>query len=212
MNMKNRRIAIMVGAGFVPGINAVIKGAPQRQHNWAGKSSGSGMDSRACCTRSIYPEGGLVALNPQVIENLDPSSGCILGQSARVDPFNVRKLDELEMVEEVDMSDELLAKLKAEEIDALIAVVGGQGMSILYKLHLKGLNTVCVPRSIENDIAPTTVSFGFNTALSFTIEMLDRARQAAQAARKIARGGSAGHASPAGSPCRQASPPAPMRS
>jgi 6-phosphofructokinase 1 len=44
---------------------------------------------------------------------------------------------------------------------------------------------VCIPRSIENDIAATTVSFGFNTALSFTIEMLDRVRQAVQSARKI---------------------------
>ena len=84
------------------------------------------------------------------------------------------------------MSDELLKRLKAENIDALISVVGGQGLSILYKLHRKGLNTVCIPRSIENDIAATSVSFGFNSALSFTIEMLDRARQAAQSARKIA--------------------------
>ena len=45
---------------------------------------------------------------------------------------------------------------------------------------------MCVPRSIENEIAATMVSFGFNSALSFTIEMLDRVRQAAQAARKIA--------------------------
>ena len=44
---------------------------------------------------------------------------------------------------------------------------------------------MCVPRSIENDIAATAVSFGFNSALSFTIEMLDRVRQAAQSARKI---------------------------
>ena len=81
---------------------------------------------------------------------------------------------------------ELLKRLKAEKIDALISVVGGRGLSILYKLHRKGLNAVCVPRSIENDIAATMVSFGFNSALSFTIEMLDRARQAAQSARKIA--------------------------
>ena len=67
----------------------------------------------------------------------------------------------------------------------MISVVGGRGLSILYKLHRKGLNAVCVPRSIENDIAATAVSFGFNSALSFTIEMLDRVRQAAQAARKI---------------------------
>ena len=109
----------------------------------------------------------------------------ILGQSVRVDPFHVRKVNEDDMVEEVDMSDDLLKRLKAENIDALISVVGGRGLSILYKLHRKGLNTVCIPRSIENDIAATSVSFGFNSALSFTIEMLDRARQAAQSARKI---------------------------
>ena len=133
-----------------------------------------------------YPDGGLVPLSPQLVENLDPAGGGILGQSAHVDPFHVRTVNELEMVEEVDMSDELLKRLKAEKIDALISVVGGRGMSIFYKLHRKGLNTVCIPRSIENDIAATAVSFGFNSALSFTIEMLDRARQAAQSARKIA--------------------------
>ena len=84
------------------------------------------------------------------------------------------------------MSDELLGRLQAEGIDAVISVVGGRGLSIMYKLHRKGLNAVCIPRSIENDIAATQVSFGFNTALSFTIEMLDKARQAAQSARKMA--------------------------
>ena len=84
------------------------------------------------------------------------------------------------------MSDQLLKRLKEEKIDGLISVVGGRGLTILYKLHRKGLNAVCIPRSIENDIASTMVSFGFNSALTFTIEMLDRARQAAQAARKIA--------------------------
>ena len=88
--------------------------------------------------------------------------------------------------EEVDLSDELLKRLKAENIDALISVVGGQGLGILYKLHRKGLHTVCIPRSIENDIAATAVSFGFNSALSITIEMLNKAYQAAQSARKIA--------------------------
>jgi 6-phosphofructokinase len=80
----------------------------------------------------------------------------------------------------------LLRRLEAEGIDALISVVGGRGLSILHKLHRKGLNAVCVPRSIENDIAATAVSFGFNSALTFTLEMLDRVRQAAQAAQKIA--------------------------
>ena len=68
----------------------------------------------------------------------------------------------------------------------MIAVVGGQGLTILYKLQRKGLNAVCIPRSIDNDIASTSVSFGFNSALTLTIEMLDRARQSARSARKIA--------------------------
>ena len=60
------------------------------------------------------------------------------------------------------------------------------GLGILRKLHYKGLHTVCIPRSIENDIASTAVSFGFNSSLSVTIEMLNKAHQAAKSARKIA--------------------------
>jgi len=181
-----RRIAIMVGAGYVPGMNSVVMGAALAagKLGWEMVGIRDGFDGLLHPDR--YPDGGLVPLSPQLAENLDPAAGGILGQSDRVDPFHVRTVNEDGMVEEVDMSDELLKRLRAERIDALIAVVGGRGMSIFYKLHRKGLNTVCIPRSIENDIAATAVSFGFNSALSFTIEMLDRARQAAQSARKIA--------------------------
>jgi 6-phosphofructokinase len=181
-----RRIAIVVGAGFVPGMNSVVMGAAlaAEKLGWEMVGIRDGFDGLLHPDR--YPDGGLVPLSPQMAENLDPAAGGILGQSARVDPFHVRTVNADDMVEEVDMSDELLKRLQAERIDALIAVVGGRGMSIFHKLHRKGLNAVCIPRSIENDIAATAVSFGFNSALSFTIEMLDRVRQAAQSARKIA--------------------------
>jgi 6-phosphofructokinase 1 len=181
-----RRIAINVGAGFVPGMNAVVMGAAMAagKMGWEMIGIRDGFDGLLHPER--YPDGGLVGLSPQLIENLDPAAGGILGQSVRVDPFHVRTLNEDQMVEELDLSDELLKRLKAEKIDALISVVGGRGLSIFYKLHRKGLNAVCIPRSIENDIAATAVSFGFNSALSVTIEMLDKARQAAQSARKIA--------------------------
>ena len=186
MDIDRRRIAINVGAGFVPGINAVIMGAALAAGRLGWEIVGIRDGFEGLLHPDRYPDGGLVTLSPQLIENLDPSAGGILGQSARVDPFHVRTINEDEMVEEVDMSDQLLKILKAEKIDALISVVGGRGLSILFKLHRKGLKTVCIPRSIENDIAATMVSFGFNSALSVTIEMLDRARQAAQSARKIA--------------------------
>ena len=180
----HRRIAIMVGAGHVPGINAVIMGAALAADKLGWEMVGIRDGFDGLLHRDRYPDGGLVELSPQLIENLDPNAAGLLGQAPRVDPFHVRQVND-DMVEEVDMSDALLKKLQAENIDAVVAVVGGRGLSILYKLHRKGLNTVCVPRSIENDIAATSVSFGFNSALSMTIEMLDRARQAAQSARKI---------------------------
>jgi 6-phosphofructokinase 1 len=132
-----------------------------------------------------YPDGGLVPLPPQSVEFMDPAASGVLDQSAWVNPFHMRQIDDDGMVEEVDRSDELLAALQEQGIDALVSVVSGRGMSVLYKLHRKGLNVVCIPRSIENDIAATMVSFGFNSALSFTIEMLDRAREAARSSRQI---------------------------
>ena len=166
MKNNSRRIAIMVGAGYVPGINAVITGAAIAAGKMGWELVGIRDGFEGLLHPEKYPNGGLVTLDPELIENLDPSAGGVLGQSARVDPFHVRQIDELEMVEEVDMSDELLKRLKTENIDGLISVVGGQGLTILYKLHRKGLNVVCIPRSIDNDIASTSVSFGFNSALT----------------------------------------------
>jgi len=181
-----RRIAVNVGAGYVPGINAVVMGAALAAGRMGWEVVGIRDGFEGLLHPDRYPDGGLVTLGPQLIENLDPAASGILGQSVRIDPFQVRTINKDQMVEEVDMSDDLLKKVKTEKIDGLISIVGGQGLSILYQLHRKGLNAVCVPRSIENDIAATMVSFGFNSALTVTIEMLDKARQAAQSARKIA--------------------------
>ena len=186
MSTATKRIAINVGAGFVPGMNAVVIGAALAAHRLGWELVGIRDGFAGLLHPENYPSGGLIPLDAHLIEHLDPGGGSVLGQSGWVDPFNVRTVNELDFVEEVDMSDELLRRLKAEKIDAVISAVGGRGLSIFTKLHRKGLNAVCVPRAIENDIAGTSVSFGFNSALSFTIEMLDKARQAGQAAGKVA--------------------------
>lgn len=180
-----KRVAIMVGAGYIPGINAVVAGAALAASKLGWELVGIRDGFEGILHPEKYPYGGLFPIDPQIL-NIDPNTGSVLGQSARMDPFNVRTINELEMVEEVDMSDELIKSLKRENIDAVISIVGARGISIFYQLHKKGLNTICVPRSIENDIASTSVSFGFNTALTFTIDMLDRARLAAKSAQKIA--------------------------
>ena len=180
-----KRVAIMVGAGYIPGINAVVAGAALAAGKLGWELVGILDGFEGVLHPEKYPDGGIIPIDPRKL-NIDPNTGSVIGQSARMDPFNVRTINELEMVEEVDMSDELIKSLRRENIDAVISIVGARGISIFYQLHKKGLNTICVPRSIENDIASTSVSFGFNTALTFTIDMLDRARLAAKSAQKIA--------------------------
>ena len=184
--MKTRRIAVNVGSGFVPGMNAVAKGIALAAAELGWEVVGIHNGFAGLLDPDDYPDGGLLTVSPRLAENLDPAASAgVLGQSPQFDPFNRRQVDEDGMLVEVDRSDEVLAALQEHGIDALVSVVGGQGLSILYKLHRKGLNTVCIPRSLENDIAATMVSFGFNTALSFTIEMLDRVREAARSSRQI---------------------------
>ena len=185
MSTKNRCIALNVGGGFGPGMNAVVTGVSLAAAELGWEVVGIRDGFTGLLEPGDYPGGGLLTVSPQLAESLDPAASSVLGQSPRVDPFHMRQVDEDGMLKEVDRSDELLAALQEQRIDALVSAVGGRGLSVLYKLHRKGLNAVCIPRSLENDIAATMVSLGFNSALSFTMEMLDRARDAAKASRQI---------------------------
>jgi len=170
----HRRVAINVGAGFVPGMNSVLMGAALAGGRLGWELVGIRDGFEGLLHPERYSDGGLIPLSLELIENLDPATGGLLGQAPTSKQAGA------------DLSDQLFKRLQAEGIEAVISAVGNPGLEILYKLHLQGLHTVCIPRSIENDIAGTAVSFGFNTALTVTIEMLNKAYQAARSARKIA--------------------------
>jgi ATP-dependent phosphofructokinase / diphosphate-dependent phosphofructokinase len=180
-----KRIAIALGAGYTPGVNAIIMGAAIAAHRQGWEVVGIRDGFEGVLFPERFANNGLIDLGPEAVSKLNPLNSDAMGTASMVDPFNVRTINELEMVEEVDLSDELLANLKKQNIDAVVAIMMGRGLSILHKLNLKGLQSVCIPRSVENDMAATAVSFGFNTALSFTIEMLDRAMEAAKSAKKV---------------------------
>src|SRR5512136_3047034 len=186
MQTPQKRIAVNFGGGYVPGLNAVITGVvlAASKLGWEVVGIPDGYDGLLFPDR--YPDGGLVTLTPAIVENLAGATGCILGTAGRSDPFHVRTINAENMVEEIDRSDELLEIIQKKKIDAVISVVGARALSILWKLCRKGFKTVCVPQSVENDVAATMLSFGFNSALSFVSEMLERCRQAAQSARRIA--------------------------
>ena len=116
------------------------------------------------------PDGGLVELDSRTAENLREDGGAMVGTASRTDPFHVRTVNAENMIEEVDRSGELLQAVAAQGIDAVISVVGARALRILFKLHRKGLKTVCIPESVENDVADTLLSYGFNSALSYAAE------------------------------------------
>jgi len=186
MNTMIRRIAINVGGGYVPGLNSVIAGTvlAASQLGWEVVGIRDGFDGVLFPER--YPEGGVLKLTPQMVRSLSTSGGAFLGNATRTDPFHVRQINIENMVEEVDRSGDLIARIAAEKIDAVISVVGPQALSIPFRLNRQGLKTVCVPTSVENDVAVTELSFGFNSALSFAVDMMERVRQAAHASGKIA--------------------------
>ena len=185
MNAPVKKIAINVSGGYVPGINSVVTGAvlAASELGWEVVGIRDGYEGLLFPER--YPQSGLLKLTPQLMESLAGATGCVLGTASNTDPFHVRTVNPDNCVEEVDRSAELLASVQQEQIDAVISIVDSPGLSILLKLHRKGLKTVCVPKSAENQVAATDLSFGFNSALSFAIEMLEHSRQAAQSARKI---------------------------
>ncbi len=185
MTSTTTRIAINLGGGYVPGLNAVLAGAVLAASELGWELVGIRDGYEGLLFPERYLEGGLLTLTPSLLEGLAGTAGCVLGTATRTDPFHVRTINAENAVEEVDRSDELLALIQRERIDAVISIVDGHALSILFKLHRKGLPTVCVPKSAENQIAATQLSFGFNSTLSFTTELLDRVRQAVQSARKI---------------------------
>ena len=79
MNNQTRRIAIIVGAGFVPAINAVIKGAGLAAAKLGLEIVGIRDGFEGLLNPDRYPDGGMVKLSPQLIENLDPVTGSVLG-------------------------------------------------------------------------------------------------------------------------------------
>ncbi len=185
MTTATKRVAINLGGGYVPGLNAVIHGAvlAASQLGWEIIGIRDGYEGLLFPDR--YPDDGKLRLTPSLMESLAGSTGCVLGTASRTDPFHVRTVNADNGVEEVDRSDDLLRLLNRENIEAVISIVDLQALGILLKLHRKGLKTVCVPKSAQNQIAATMLSFGYNSALSFAVELLERAGQAAQSARRI---------------------------
>ena len=182
---RMRNIAINTGGGDAPGLNAVICGAVNAALNRGWRCFGIRDGYNGLMFPEQYPAGGLVPLTRERVEGITSLGGTILGTTNRGNPlcFPVKQPDGTTI--EVDRTDELVRAFSLHDIDALIAIGGDGSLAIASALGKKGLSVVGVPKTIDNDLDKTVITFGFDTAVAFATEAIDRLHSTAEAHRRI---------------------------
>jgi len=156
-----KRIAMLTGGGDCPGLNAVIRAVTRRalleKYEVIGYRNGwAGVIANNTCVLDRESVAGILHLG-----------GTILGTS-RTNPTE-------------EQLDTISANLKQANISALIAIGGDDTLSVASRLYKRGVPVIGVPKTIDNDIAGTDQTFGFDTAVNIATEALDRLHTTAEA-------------------------------
>ena len=168
--MSNIRcIGIATGGGDAPGLNAVIRAAAKAailKQGWKVIGIPDGFDGL------IWPEKAF-ELTLEKVSGILPRGGTILGTTNRGDPFHYKKAEHGKEVVR-DISGQVIAHAAKLGIDAIITIGGDGSQKIGYELFQKGLKIVGVPKTIDNDLSATQVTFGFDTALHTVTDAIDK--------------------------------------
>jgi ATP-dependent phosphofructokinase / diphosphate-dependent phosphofructokinase len=183
--MTIRRIAINTGGGDAPGLNAVIHAVVHAAEKAGIEVLGLREGYDGVLEPQDYPEGGVVRLDRRAVRGIAHLGGTILGTTNRGNPFARPMLQADGTWKEVDRSDEVLGRLRHLGIDGLIAVGGDGSLGIAQRFAQKGLRVVGVPKTIDNDLEATVQTFGFDTAVQFATECIDRLHSTAASHRRI---------------------------
>jgi 6-phosphofructokinase 1 len=168
MTDKVRRIGILTGGGDCPGLNAVIRAVVKTAAfdygiDVVGIENGYwGLVEDRMRPLSVTDVGGIIM-----------RGGTILGSSNRDNPFRVVSVEDGKKVYR-DLSDRAIANAKRRGLDLLIVVGGDGSLTIARDLEKKGIRILGVPKTIDNDLAATDVTFGFDSALAIATEAVDR--------------------------------------
>ena len=166
-----KKVAILANGGDVAGFNAVIRGIVKTAEN-------SGVE----CYGFIDGYNGLLknefiqlstAQNGNA-QGILPKGGSIIGSSTNANVFNYKVKNEDGSVEYKDLSDVCVENIKKNEFDCIFTLGGDGTQKSARDLSLKGINVIGVPKTIDNDVACTDITFGYNTAVSVAMEALDR--------------------------------------
>ena len=169
-----KKIAISTGGGDAPGLNAVIRAATLSALKLGWEVYGVRDGFHGLLLPEEYPDGGMFRLTRERVSGIAHLGGTILGTSNRNNPmkYPIKRSDGT--IEEVDRTDEIVRAFRLHHIDALITVGGDGSLAIADVLFKKGLRLISVPKTIDNDLDKTAQTFGFDTAVGFATESLDR--------------------------------------
>jgi phosphofructokinase-like protein len=177
-NSGVKKIAILTGGGDCPGLNAVIRGVTKPALDQGMSVFGilDGFEG--------FVEGRTIELRNENVSGILSQGGTILGSSNKGDPFHW-PVEKNRKIEIVDKSQSVLRNYKAMDLDAVIAIGGDGTMHICNKLIELGINIVGVPKTIDNDIDATDVTFGHYSAVYVVSMALDRLHTTASSHHRV---------------------------
>ena len=174
------RLAINTGGGDAPGLNAVIRAIvlSAESEGWEVFGIRKGYEG-------LFTGNGVVPLDSQAVEGITNLGGTILGTTNRGNPLKWPRERADGTIEIVDRSPELVEAFREQELDALIAIGGDGSLHIASALSDRGLPVVGVPKTIDNDLAATQVTFGFHTAVQTATDAIDKLHSTAKSHERI---------------------------
>ena len=174
------RVAISTGGGDAPGLNAVIRAAVVGTLNrgWEAFGVRRGFGG-------LLGDAQIVPLTRDSVRGITHLGGTILGTTNRGNPFRWPELRTDGEWVEVDRSAEVHATFKSLELGALIAVGGDGTLHIARELWRQGMPVVGVPKTIDNDVGATVVTFGFDTAVRTATEAIDKLHSTAESHERV---------------------------
>ncbi len=180
-----KKIAISTGGGDAPGLNAVIRAVviAARNRGWEVRGIRDGYNG--LLNPGDYPDGGLMHLHRHNVRGITHLGGTILGTTNKGNPLKYPTQARNGKWYEKDRTRELLKAFRKHSIDALVAIGGDGSLAIANALSEKGLRVIGVPKTIDNDLEKTVVTFGFDSAISFATECVDRLHSTAEAHRRV---------------------------
>lgn len=165
-----KKVAILANGGDVSGFNAVIRAIIKTAENKNIECYGFIDGFRGLLKNDIIKLGTSSTGNAVGIL---PKGGSIIGSSTNANVFNYPVEENGETIYK-DLSDICVENIKNDEIDCLFTLGGDGTQKSARDLSLKGINVIGVPKTIDNDVACTEITFGYNTAVSVATEAIDR--------------------------------------